>query len=96
MTHLFPNDGATPPWVACSALPRSSIRGRTLLSPHVALRRSRLAVLKAAVITPAKPQPWGLRLTSLSASLPIEMRHDLIGGGRSGSFRRALGIFRWP
>ena len=44
MTHLFPNGGATPPWVACPALPRS-IRGRTLLSSHVALRRARVAVL---------------------------------------------------
>ena len=44
MTHLFPNDGATPPWVACPALPRPT-RGRTLLSPHVALPRARAGVL---------------------------------------------------
>jgi hypothetical protein len=80
MTFPSPVGGAT-------SLP-SAIISRQVLDKHVRVRRARLAALETVTI--AEHTPWGLRLLSQSASSPIEMHRDPVGGGLSRCSRRAV------
>jgi hypothetical protein len=80
MTVLSPPGGAMSP--------PSAILSRQVLDKQVRVHRARLAAL--GTVTISEHTPWGVRLLSQSASSPIEMHRDPIGGGLSRCSRRAV------